>query len=208
MQRNILYFSGLLALLTALAIGFNFLLPDLGQASDLARIIQASVTSVAIVAGGIFAAIKLQVFREFAPHVSMTQTITHRAIGDSYVHIFVTATIQNGSKVRVDFRRGYFRLQQVSPISDLDVESLYAGVFVNEKHEHFQWETKDTVERTWEKNGFIVEPGESHQESCEFIVSRGMTSILVDTFLYNERKPAVPVGWGTTSAHDIIHIES
>ena len=179
-------------------------LPDLGIVGDILKIIQASVTSVAIVTGGTFAIVKLQVFRDFAPHVTISQTVSHRTISESYVHIFVTATLHNSSKVMVDFRKGYFRLQAISPVSDEEVEELYADVFVNQENRDPQWETIDEAPREWSRNGLIVEPGESHQETCEFMLGQGFQTVLVNTYMFNSRKPKVPEGWGATSVHDIM----
>ena len=208
MLRTTSFLFGLVSLLVALSLAFYIWLPDLGVASNLARIVQASVTSVAILAGGIFAGVKLQLFREFAPHITITQTLTHRSISDSYFHIFVTATLHNSSKVRVDFRRGYFRLQAISPSSDEEIERLYADVFVDHNNRDFQWPTIDEAPREWSRNDLIVEPGESHQETCEFIVATGIRTVLVDTYMYNSKRPAVPQGWGTTSTHDIINVNN
>ena len=204
MLRTTSLLFGLVCLLVALSLAFYIWLPDLGVASNLARIVQASVTSIAIVAGGIFAGVKLQLFREFAPHITITQTLTHRAISDSYIHIFVTARLHNSSKVRVDFRKGYFRLQGISPLSDVEVEETYADVFVLKNNRDFQWQTIDEAPREWRDNDLIVEPGESHPETCEFIISREVRAVVVHTFMYNSKCPAIPEGWGATTAHDII----
>ena len=85
--------------------------------------IQSAITSVAIVVGGAFALFKLQVFRTFEPHLTITQEVSHRPVGDSYVHIVVTATLHNSSRVRVDLREGLFRLQQIQPILDEEVRA-------------------------------------------------------------------------------------
>lgn len=179
-------------------------LPDIGKTGDLARIIQASVTTVILAVGAAFAAAKFQIFRESAPHVTVSQTVSHRVVGDSYVHLMVTATLYNSSKVKMEFCRARFRLQQIAPITDDAVENLYADVFVDQKHQHFQWENLSTVKRNWKRNDIIIEPGESHQETCEFIVIAEVETVLIDTFFYNPRQPAIPKGWGTTSVYDIL----
>lgn len=196
----------LLAILAAYSGGAIswLLLGDSGQAKDFAGTVQSWATVAALAVAGIFAILRFEIFREFAPHVTITQTITHRAIGDNYVHLFVIATLHNSSKVRVDFRKGYFRLQQISPASDEEVENLYADVYVNRANRDLQWPTLDEAPREWSYNDLIVEPGESHQETCEFIVARGIRTVLVDTYVYNTKRPAVPEGWGTTSAYDIM----
>lgn len=204
MKGAAIYFISIMGLLALFALSAYLWLPDTSLASDVTRIVQASVTAIAIAAGGVFAGVKLQVFRDFAPHVTIHQTVSHRAIGDSYVHIFVTATLHNSSKVRLDFRRGFFRIQGISPLSDVEVEETYADVFVMRNNRDFQWQTIDEAPREWSKNDLIVEPGESHPETCEFIVSREVKAVVVHTYMYNSKHPAIPQGWGATTAHDII----
>ena len=69
--------------------------------SDAAKTVQALGTLAAILAGGVFALYKLQVFRDFQPHLTITHEISHRPIGDSYVHLDVTVTLRNSSKTHV-----------------------------------------------------------------------------------------------------------
>ena len=47
----------------------------------------------------------------------------------NYVHIAVTSTLNNSSKVRVEVRKGLFRLQRILPVSDAEVEYLRDQVF-------------------------------------------------------------------------------
>lgn len=203
----ILAFLSMFLAYSAGAISWLFL-DDAGQAKDFAGTVQSWATVAALAVAGIFAVLRLEVFREFAPHVTITQAVSHRPISERYVHILVTATLHNRSKVRVDVQKGYFRLQAISPIPDEEVEALYADVYVNRVNRDFQWQTVDEAPREWSRNDLIVEPGESHQETCEFIVSKEMRAVLVDTYVYNSRTPAIPVGWGTTSAYDIIGEEA
>lgn len=195
---------GILAALILLPLAMHQWLPDTAQAGDLARLTQTSATAIIVAIGAAFAAVKFQIFRESAPHITVTQTTTHRPIGQSYTHLMVTATLYNSSKIKMDFRQGYFRFQQISPITDAAVESLYAAAFIDEKPMDFQWPVLRTVPRYWEKNDIIIEPGESHQETCEFIVTTGVETVLIDTFFYNPRRSAIPLGWGTTSVYDIL----
>ncbi len=169
--------------------------------------IQSTVTSVAIVAGGAFALFKLQAFRTFEPHLTITQEVSHRPVGDSYVHIVVTATLHNSSRVRVDLREGVFRLQQIQPIPDEQVELLDEQVFVSQDFGEFQWPTLDEFTREWAENETSVEPGESHQETCEFIAPLGVESVLVYTFIHNLKAaedPTAPAGWNATTVRDIV----
>ena len=69
------------------------------------------------------------------------------------------------------------------------VESLYAEVFAEEEHTHVQWPILSQVQRDWGKGDLIVEPGESHQESYDFIVSTDVESVSLYTYFYNPGYP-------------------
>ena len=188
------------AVLALLAVGY--------LALDFALTgIQSAVTSVAIVVGGVFALFKLQIFRAFEPHLTITQEVSHRTVGDKYVHIVVAATLHNSSRVRVDLSEGLFRLQHVRPLPDAEIERLYAEVFVDYVERDLQWPTLDEATRKWGENEASVEPGESHQETCEFIVRADVQSVLVYTFMHNVKAPddaASSEGWTATTVHDIV----
>ena len=207
MLRSFLLVIAVLGILIGLAFLSYFKLPDVGRAKELGGIFQASVTVVAIVAGGIFAYHKLQIFRDFEPHLTTSHTISHRFIGDSYVHIAVTADLYNSSRVKMEFREGLFRLQQIAPVSDEETEKLYAQVFVERDYNHLQWATLDEATLQWGPNELTVEPGESHPETYEFIVSTNVESVMVYTYFNNPTFPTFSKapGWGRATVHDIFH---
>ena len=192
-------------LILAFAV-LDLLLPDTTRAKDLAGVIQAGVAFVAILAGGVVAFIKLQVFRDFEPHLTISNSISHRLVGTKYVHIAVTATLHNSSKVKVEIRSGFFRLQQLAPVSDKEVERLYAQVFTNEEEEYLQWPILDQVRRSWNVGELIVEPGESHSETFEFVVATEIESAIIYTYFYNPQhslRPRTAEGWYATAMYDI-----
>ena len=116
---------------------------------DSATVVQSIGTIVAICIGGTFAFYRLQIFRSFAPHLTISHTVSHRPVGTRYVHIAVTANLRNSSKVKLDIREGFFSLQQVAPVDDDEVERLYAEVFVDRDSRALQWPTLDEARLTW-----------------------------------------------------------
>ncbi len=76
---------------------------DGGYLSD---VWQPFVTIIAIAVGGIIAIFKFQLFRDSEPHLTISHSITHRPISDSYVHIAVTAHLKNSSRVEVEILEG------------------------------------------------------------------------------------------------------
>ena len=105
-SRMILGAMIVIALLVFLAVGSVWL--GLARTRDLINIVQSAVTITAIGAGGLFAIFKLQLFRDLQPHLTITQEVAHRYIGDSYVHIAVTSTLNNTSRVKVELRKGLY----------------------------------------------------------------------------------------------------
>ena len=194
---------GVVLLTTSIALFvLNRTWTDAERGKDLVAIIQSLVTVVAIVGGGIFAYYKLQIFRTFEPHLTISHEVSHRYIGDSYVHIAVTATLYNSSKVKMELRKGFFLLQQISPLSDEEVKSLQDQVFENQEFQHIQWPTLEEVEREFGKGELIVEPGESHPETFEFILSQWYDSVMIYTYFYNPMS-SQPQGWVASNVYDI-----
>ena len=206
--RGVVLVVAVLGLLACVAFLLAFILPNVGRAKDISAIIQSSVAAAAIVTGGIFAYYKLQLFRDFKPHLTISHNISHRILSDSYMHIDVTATLHNRSKVQIELRKGFSRLQGVAPVSDDEVESLYAGTFEDMEHDSLQWPTLDEVDRVWEEGELIVEPGESHTETFEFIVGAYVyDAVLVYSYFYNpeaSKDPGSAKGWHATAVHDIV----
>ena len=198
--QALIWASTFFAVLVA-AITINMWLTDDGF-GESARTFQVIVTAIAIFMAAAFALFKLQIFRVFAPHLTISQKVSHRPIGESYVHIAASATLRNSSKVKIELRKGLFLLQQISPVDDQEVESLYAQVFVDKEIDDILWPTLYEVHRTWDKNALIIEPGEIHQEVCEFIVTTGVESVLIYTY-FSDPYSSNPKGWHSTTIHDI-----
>ncbi len=196
-----------LAFLVCIAVVLDLALPDGGRAKDIASIVQSFAAALAIVAGGIYALYKLQLFRTLEPHLTIEHRISHRRLSDSYMHIDVTAGLHNSSKVKIELRQGLFRLQGVSPVSDEEVEILYTETFAQNSFNSIQWPTIEEAERAWAEGELVMEPGESHSETIEYIVeASGYESVLVYTYFYNPaRSPGSAEGWTATTVYDIVH---
>ena len=199
--------------LAALFVGITWAATLLTDVSfkDSATIVQAIGTTVAIAAGGVFAFQRLQLFRTFEPHLTISHQVSYRPIGESYVHISVTATLYNSSRVKIEIRKGFFLLQQIAPVPDEEIEHLYSQLFEDREQNNLQWPTLDEFERDWDRGELIVEPGESHPETFEFIVSTEVDSVTIYTYFHNSRfsqRAQAAEGWGATTVFDIMYRES
>lgn len=180
---------------------------NLTDMKDLTGVFQSAVTIVAIVVGGVFAWFKLQAFRDFEPHLTVTHEVHHRAISPNYVHIDVTATLHNSSRVKIELQEADFAIQWIAPASDELVLELYDEVFDDGLEDYLQWPTIDEGRRDWNSGELLVEPGESHHETYEFLVSRDVEVVLVYTYFRNPRYSSSSrsaEGWGASTVYDIV----
>lgn len=198
----------LAALAAALTVSAAFaalaIWSDAAHLKDAAAVVQALITAAAIGIGGAFAWFKLQIFRDLTPHLTITHEVGHRIISPSYALIDVTVVLHNGSKVHVELREAIFRLQMVAPISDEEAAELYDEMYEN-SGVRARWPKLNEVERSWNEGELIVEPGESHRESCDFIVSRDVAAARVYTFFHNpsfQEGGGMANGWGAATVYD------
>lgn len=209
-MRGVMFALGFLVIWGGITLPLYLFLPRSDVFKDVSAVLQSFITALAIAAGGYFALFKLQVFRNLQPHLTISHEITHRVVSDSYVHISVTAVLRNSSRVKVELREGFFRLQKIAPTTDEEVADLYAEVFRDESMKNLQWEILDEINRDWDSGELIVEPGESHPETYEFIVSKEVRSVLVYTYFYNtahSEGAGVAQGWHVTTVYDINNCE-
>ena len=112
----------LIVLLLLVCVATHIPSPKLTQVKEVLLSLQAAVTALAIIVGGVLAYRRLQIFRTFEPHLTITNRVSHRLLGNSYFHIAVTATLHNSSRVKMEFREAFFLLQRITPTSDEGVE--------------------------------------------------------------------------------------
>ena len=194
----------LAALVVAATIALAFaglgLWSDAPRLKDAAGVIQALAAALAIGLGGVFALFKLQVFRDLTPHLTISHTVGHRAISARYALIDVSVELRNSSKVQIELREAIFRLQMVAPLSDDEAENLYYGMLADQEQARVMWPLLLRTQRNWDEGALIVEPGETHRETCDFIVSKDIETARVYTFF---RNPNFREGGGTVEGWEI-----
>ena len=207
MRQPLLAMLGSVAALVVMVLALEHWLSNLGRIAVVLGVIQSIATIVAIFLGGVWAYFKLQIFRDFEPHLTIVQAVSHRPISDGYLHLSVIATLHNSSKVKIEVREAAFRLQRIGPLADPEVEQLYAQVFIDNEESSIQWTSYDELERSWGKGELIIEPGESHHEAYEFIVSREIDSVVVYAYFHNpeyREGTRKAQGWSVTTVHDMV----
>ena len=194
-----------LACLVGTLVLLSVTLGSVGRVKDVAAIVQSAVAAVAIVAGGVFAYYKLQLFRDLEPHLTITHEVSHRLVGESYVHLAVRMNLHTSSRVKIELNEALFLLQLIAPTTDGDVERLYGEVFVDGAEDNLQWPILNIIERTWLRDSPTIEPGEQYQETCEFVVSADIESVMIYTYFHNSMaSQEAERGWSATTVYDII----
>ena len=185
-----------------LVAAVDWLLPDGALLGDWTDIVLAVVTIVAILFGGLFAAVKFELFRDFEPHLTISHSINHRPLGDSYVHIDVTASLLNSSKVRVVLQEGYYVLQSIEPVTD-------GGDFIETAMLYPPWQVLDEATFDLGDQALIIEPGQSLQEVLQFVVPVEVPAVLIHYYFYDStNSTGHGQGWGITSVYDILKGQS
>ena len=199
-------FATLFLALAALASAFTGI-PFPAATSALQNI--GILTALSI--GGVFAQRRFRLFRAFQPHLTVAQHVSHRPIGNSHTHIAVTATLLNTSRVRVELLKADFLLQKIAPISDAQIQHLYTQSFGNPpKASSIQWPTIEYFTKEWDETPCVIEPGESHDETFEFITDVQASAFLIYTYFYNSQRSEdskSSPGWGATTIYDMLNYD-
>ena len=171
--------------------------------SGAAQVVQAVLVGSAVVVGSTLAAVRLGLFREFEPHVIVDQEVSHRSVSESYVHVSCAVTIRNTSKVAVWISRAEFSLLLTSRIDNEFVEDLYDRRWERNAGGDLQWPPLDHFERDWDDDGLTVEPGSSHQETCEFLIRESVESVILRSYFENGNKRSSNRGWFSSTFYDL-----
>ena len=178
----------------------------------VATIVQSVAAVSAVGLGAWFAYRNSLLFRTFQPHITITHSVSHRLVGSGYIHLGVVATLYNSSRVRVEIREGGFRLAQVSPIDDQRLLNLHRFAFPPDGPDdanevpHIPWPLLDEVRCATETEALVIEPGETHLETAEFIISSQVKSVLLYSYFYNSLPTAsngAATVWEATTPYDI-----
>lgn len=161
---------------------------------------------ITIVVGGSFALYKLGVFRDLKPHLTLEQEVTHRQVGDDYLHVAVRVTLINSSKVAMEIREAEFLTLQIDQLSNEEIETLYSEHISNEGKDYIQWPQLQEILKTWGRNELVIEPNGRHYELYEIVVSNQIKCMLLSSYFANTKYRDgnhTPQGWEVVSILDV-----
>jgi hypothetical protein len=171
---------------------------------NLTDIIQAVLTSLAILVGGSWSYLLFVRRRQRYPRANLKHEITHRTIGDGFVLLRVTATVTNNGEVLLSLACAETRVQQVVPApADLLGAAKKGKDPLAEGETEVEWPILFSRQSKWDKDEFQIEPGESDQILYDFVLKDDVTAVEVYTYLKNEEVKKREIGWNMTTIYDL-----
>lgn len=196
------------SILIAFVLGTLFRL----DAATTARWYGPVFVSLSLCVGGFVAYRKLETFRDFEPHLTISHRVSHRSMGPGYRVLTVTADLRNDSKVSTSIQSGYFRICWLAPHSPENIESILNNSRANQNQDSDSMMIGDLdlgsisyldVSR---EPDIIIEPGETHSETYNFPLRDDvLESVFIETFFENPNWRAECTSarfWGTRSPYD------
>jgi len=167
-----------------------------------AELLQAIVTTIAILVGGVWTYFRFVRNRLFFPRAEVNHEILHKDLIDGKKLLRVTMTVSNKGDVLIPISEVWTRVSQISPVIGPQLENITSGNGL---------EMEDTSEILWPEIGCLqidysdgeaeIEPGESENFPFDFIVDSEVKTVRIYSYFQNNRK--TNSGWAITSLIDI-----
>lgn len=171
---------------------------------DIADIMQAFATVIALLIGGIWSYMLFVKKRQRYPRASITHQISHRPMSNSKIILNVTTIISNTGDVLLSLVSGLTRVQQMLPLSTEILKSIDERKDpVPDGKTEIEWPLISERLSKWEKEEFEIEPGEKDQIYYDFIFDADIQTVSVYSYFKNVRKHERDIGWGLTTIYDL-----
>ena len=198
----------------AVSIFIAFVLGTLFRldAATTARWYGPVFVSLSLCVGGFVAYRKLETFRDFEPHLTVSHRLSHRPMGPGYRALTVTADLRNDSKVSTSIQSGYFRICWLAPHSTENIETIIDNSRNDQNDNDVSTMIGDLnlgvisyLDLPRERY-IIIEPGEIHSETYNFPLRDDvLESVFIETYFENpswSSEGSSAKFWGARSPYD------
>lgn len=182
------------------------------DAMGWSSILQSLATTIAIFIAGFWTYRLFIQRRQRYPRAKITHLLLFRIpIGGEKVVLRVTVRIENSGEVLLKLASGRVWVQQVQPLPPHFLKEVdRTNDLITTEENEYEWPLLSECNFDWSEIDQEVEPGESDEIHCDFVVDANVRSILVYSYMKNEskkRRGLVPwkkreIGWNTTTWHD------
>ena len=166
-------------------------------------IVQAIVTTIAIIIGGMWTYNVFIKERRHYPQATIEQYIEHISLSDEINLLHVKITLTNAGTSRLFLKKTIIRIQQIVPVPPCIAHQPCAAKAVNtalkktqRNEDRFSWPLLSEREKIFERP-LDIEPGEKDVVDFEFPVPLSVRAIRVYSYFKNEVKSTSDkeVGW-------------
>lgn len=171
---------------------------NVSQAKTWTELAQATLTSLALAAGGAWTYYNYVHKRERFPRAEVQISISSFC-ETGWIYMSARICIKNIGQLLLPVSSVKVRVQQVAPATD-DYSPRYHPT---EDGIVFDWPTLAEREKRFERGDLELEPNESHQFDFDFRLPADTKIVKVTAFAPNVRKAKRLIGWLATSVYSI-----
>jgi hypothetical protein len=170
------------------------------------EIVQSIVTIGAVFVGGFWTYDVFIKERREHPHANIEHKISHLALSKQLNLLRVGLDISNTGTSLMNIQRSTIRVQQILPPADCQTQSpcapnelKEAAAKVDRKEDRFSWPLIAERNVTFDVR---IEPGEKQSLDFEFVAPSNVKAVRVYTYVSNQQKNDVEIGWAASSYYD------
>ena len=177
---------------------------ELSKLKDLADIVQALFTTLAIGVGGFWSYMLFVRRRQKYPRATLRHEVEQRFLGEGMVLLHVATTISNTGEVLLSLASAETRVQQIIPPPSDVINSAKNGKDpVKAGETEVGWPLLCHRKMSYEKGQFQIEPGESDSIHYDFFLNDEVRSLELNTYVKNQKIRKRDVGWNVTTLFDM-----
>jgi hypothetical protein len=178
----------------------------LSDIKDVADIIQALVTTLALIIGGAWTYLLFVRKRQRYPRAKIEHKVTQRAASAEANLLSIDIIISNTSDVLLSLVSGEIEVRQVLPLGASFLQMLNSGqLATSHRVELVDWPSLFSYSEDWQGGRIVeIEPGESGQFPYTLLVRVDVKTIYVQTYFRNVNKRRKKLGWSTETFHDVL----
>ncbi len=200
-SKALLWVTATLIVVVALDFALGFSLTELKDAMEA---LSAFFTVVAIVVGGTWTYLLFVRGRQKYPRATLEHNVMHKHINEHKVLLRVTLTVSNQSDVLLSLVSGFTRVQRMLPWPPEFLDAIEEGKDPVEAGEtEVEWPLLQERFLTFAESGREIEPGEPDEFHFDFEINGSVETVLVYTYIKNEKKRGRDIGWGLTTVYDL-----
>lgn len=166
----------------------------------LAETIQAFVTSLGLLAAGLWSYLLFVKRRQRFPRAELRHEVALIRPSPTHTILHVKATLRNVGDVLIRVVSARVHVGRVLPLTEEATTKLQEGCdLVSAGESDVRWPTVGSRECPWTENPCEIEPGESDDFHIDIPLETGGSILEVYSYFQNEAKKGRNIGWRYTS---------